>query len=54
MNTSEDKSISLFHDLVELMRKLRSKNECPWDKEQSPGSLKPHLVEEAYEVIDAI
>ena len=35
MNTSEDKSISLFHDLVELMRKLRSKNECPWDKEQS-------------------
>ncbi|OHC01102.1 MAG: nucleoside triphosphate pyrophosphohydrolase [Planctomycetes bacterium RIFCSPLOWO2_12_FULL_39_13] len=54
MNTSEDKSTSLFHDLVELMRKLRSKDGCPWDKEQSHASLKPHLVEEAYELIDAI
>ncbi len=54
MNTSEDKSTSLFHDLVELMRKLRSKDGCPWDKEQSHESLKPHLVEETYEVIDAI
>ena len=54
MNTSEDKSTLLFHDLVELMRKLRSKDGCPWDKEQSHASLKPHLVEEAYEVIDAI
>ena len=54
MTTSEDKSTSLFHDLVELMQKLRSKDGCPWDKEQSHASLKPHLVEEAYEVIDAI
>ncbi len=54
MNTSEDKSTTLFHDLVELMRKLRSKDGCPWDKEQSHASLKPHLIEEAYEVIDAI
>jgi len=54
MKTSEDKSISLFQDLIELMRKLRSKDGCPWDKEQSHASLKPHLVEEAYEVIDAI
>ena len=54
MNTSEDKSTTLFRDLVELMRKLRSKNGCPWDKEQNHASLKPHLVEEAYELIDAI
>lgn len=54
MNTSKDKSISLFQDLIELMRKLRSKDGCPWDKEQSHASLKPHLVEETYEVIDAI
>jgi len=33
MTTSEDKSTSLFHDLVELMQKLRSKDGCPWDKE---------------------
>ncbi|HHT9130753.1 MAG TPA: nucleoside triphosphate pyrophosphohydrolase, partial [Candidatus Brocadiaceae bacterium] len=54
MNTSEDKSISLFQDLIELMQKLRSKDGCPWDREQSHASLKPHLVEEAYEVVDAI
>ncbi|MFN3533036.1 MAG: nucleoside triphosphate pyrophosphohydrolase [Candidatus Brocadia sp.] len=54
MNTSEDKSISLFQDLIELMRKLRGKDGCPWDKEQSHESLKPHLVEETYEVVDAI
>lgn len=54
MNISKDKSMSLFQDLIELMRKLRSKDGCPWDKEQSHASLKPHLVEETYEVIDAI
>lgn len=54
MNTSEDKSASLFRDLAGLMCKLRSEEGCPWDKEQSHASLKPHLVEEAYELIDAI
>ncbi|MEP9410834.1 MAG: nucleoside triphosphate pyrophosphohydrolase [Candidatus Brocadia sp.] len=54
MNISENKSISLFHDLIELVQKLRSKEGCPWDREQSHASLKPHLVEETYEVIDAI
>jgi len=54
MNTSEDKSISLFQDLIKLMQKLRSKDGCPWDREQNHASLKPHLVEEAYEVVDAI
>lgn len=54
MNTSGDKSISLLQDLIDLMEKLRGKDGCPWDKEQSHISLKPHLIEEAYEVIDAI
>jgi tetrapyrrole methylase family protein / MazG family protein len=54
MNTSEKKYISLLQDLIELMQKLRGKDGCPWDKEQSHISLKPHLIEEAYEVIDAI
>lgn len=43
-----------FYDLVELMRKLRDKDGCPWDREQTHESLKPYLVEETYEVIDAI
>lgn len=54
MNTPEVKPISLLQDLIELTQKLRSKDGCPWDKEQSHMSLKPHLIEEAYEVIDAI
>jgi tetrapyrrole methylase family protein/MazG family protein len=37
---------------VELVRVLRE--QCPWDREQTHGSLVPYLVEEAYEVIDAI
>lgn len=43
-----------FQDLVELIRKLRDEDGCPWDKEQTHESLKPYLVEETYEVIDAI
>jgi len=33
---------------------LRAPGGCPWDREQTPASLKPYLIEEAYEVIDAI
>ena len=40
--------------LVEIMRILRSPDGCPWDREQTLKSLRPFLVEETYEVIDAI
>jgi tetrapyrrole methylase family protein/MazG family protein len=43
-----------FLDLVALMAKLRGPDGCPWDQKQTPESLKPFLVEECYEVIDAI
>ena len=43
-----------FDDLVEVMRLLRSDRGCPWDREQSHESLKPYMVEETYEVLDAI
>ncbi len=43
-----------FSDLVTLMAKLRSPDGCPWDRKQTPESLKPFLVEECYEVIDAL
>ena len=36
------------------MEKLRSKNGCPWDKKQTHKSLRPYLVEETCEVLDAI
>ncbi len=41
-----------FKDLLEVMEKLRK--ECPWDREQTHESLKKYLIEEAYEVLDAI
>lgn len=41
-------------DLVEIMAKLRGTQGCPWDKSQTHESLKPFIIEEAYEVIDAI
>ncbi len=41
-------------EFVEILKELRGENGCPWDKEQTHESLKPCLIEEAYEVIDAI
>lgn len=43
-----------YADLVEIMVCLRAKDGCPWDREQTHDSLKRYLVEEAYEVFDAI
>ena len=43
-----------FDDLIAVMARLRGENGCPWDKEQTRESLKPFLIEEAYEVLDAI
>jgi tetrapyrrole methylase family protein/MazG family protein len=43
-----------FVDLVALMERLRGPGGCPWDREQSHETLKPYLIEEAYEVLEAI
>ena len=43
-----------FSELVELISRLRAPGGCPWDREQTHESLKPMLLEEAYEVIEAI
>lgn len=40
--------------LVEIMKRLRSPEGCPWDREQTHDSLKPYLIEEAYEVLEAV
>ena len=40
--------------LVDIMATLRGPNGCPWDKEQDFNSLKPMLVEEVYEVLEAV
>lgn len=43
-----------FKDLLDIMAQLRGENGCPWDKEQTHDTLKKYLLEEAYEVVDAI
>lgn len=43
-----------FADLVSVMARLRGEGGCPWDREQTPASLKPYIVEEAYEVLEAV
>src|ERR1051326_5085330 len=43
-----------FEKLIEIMATLRGPNGCPWDKQQDFNSLKPMLVEEVYEVLEAI
>jgi len=43
-----------FNELVALMARLRGPDGCPWDRKQTAESLKPFLVEECYEVIDAL
>ncbi len=49
------KNVSLkILELVEIMSILRSPEGCPWDKIQTPESLKPFILEETYELLEAI
>jgi MazG family protein len=43
-----------FERLVGIMTKLRAPGGCPWDREQNFDTIKPYLLEETYEVLDAI
>ena len=43
-----------YERLVGIMARLRAPGGCPWDREQSLHTLKPFLIEEAYEVLEAI
>src|SRR5947208_8363218 len=43
-----------FDRVVQIMSRLRGDGGCPWDRKQTHESLKPYLVEEAYEVLETI
>ena len=43
-----------FEDLLTVMERLRAPGGCPWDREQTMESLRTYIVEEAYELVDAI
>ena len=42
-----------FDELIEVLRRLRAPDGCPWDREQTSESLVPYLLEETYEIIEA-
>lgn len=43
-----------FGDLIRIIQKLTSEDGCPWDKEQTHESIRPNMIEEAYEAVDAV
>ena len=43
-----------LEELISIIRKLRAPDGCPWDREQTHYSLRPNMIEEAYEAVDAI
>lgn len=49
-----DKQEYNFGDLIRIMFKLRGKNGCEWDKAQTHESIRKNLIEEAYELVEAI
>ena len=46
--------MSALDDLVSLVATLRGPAGCPWDRAQTPATMRPYLLEEAYEVVEAI
>ena len=49
-----DLTLQAFDNFYSIVKKLRSPEGCPWDKKQTPESLRTPLVEEAFEAVDAI
>ncbi len=46
--------LSKINDLIKLIKTLRGEDGCPWDRAQTPSTLTVYLVEEMYELVDAI
>ena len=43
-----------YEDFLNIMRLLRAPGGCPWDREQTHGSIRRNFLEETYEVLDAL
>lgn len=54
MKDSTPKALQGFENLYKILQKLRSPDGCPWDRKQTEKSMAPLILEEAYEVVDAI
>lgn len=53
-NNSQSEAGEKFQRLTEIMARLRSPEGCPWDREQNFDTIKPYLLKETYEVLEAI
>lgn len=51
---ADPRALDAFGRLIDIMHRLRAPGGCPWDREQTPESLRPYLLEETYEVLDAL
>lgn len=49
-----EKKYKNLEELIDIVAKLRAPDGCPWDREQTHTSLRPNMLEEAYEAVDAI
>ena len=54
MTKEFERAAENFRELLEIMARLRAPGGCPWDSKQTFDSIKPYLLEETYEVLDAI
>jgi tetrapyrrole methylase family protein/MazG family protein len=52
--TGTEPGMTEFDELIEIMQALRGPEGCPWDREQTHESLKPYLLEESYEALEAV
>lgn len=44
----------MIEELIEIIKRLRAPDGCPWDREQTPSSVKKYVIEEVYELVDAV
>jgi ATP diphosphatase len=54
LNDTDSKAQQALARLLDIMRRLRSPDGCPWDRQQDFASIAPYTIEEAYEVAEAI
>jgi MazG family protein len=53
-NSELDQTHSILDELIRLVKTLRGKDGCPWDKKQTPRDVSVYLIEEVFELADAI
>ncbi|NPA93950.1 MAG: nucleoside triphosphate pyrophosphohydrolase [Thermodesulfobacteria bacterium] len=53
-NEKYTRELQEFYELIKVLKRLRAPDGCPWDREQTPQTIKKYMLEEAYELYEAI